>query len=64
MGDIAPENSFPQICVVSVVKSLRVVEIRQEYEGSVATHATASLFPQSHSAVSHSASPALAERAS
>jgi len=37
MENMLSRNSFPQICVVSVTKSLRIVEIRQEYEGSGAT---------------------------
>jgi len=39
MENMPPENSFPQICVVSEIESLRIVEIRQEYEGSVDMHA-------------------------
>ena len=40
MENMLSRNSFPQICVVSVIESLRSEEIRQEYEGSVA------VFPQ------------------
>ena len=39
MENMPPENSFPQICVVSEIESLRIVEIWQEYEGSVDMHA-------------------------
>jgi hypothetical protein len=39
MEYMLPENSFPQICVVSEIESLRIVEIWQEYEGSVAMRA-------------------------
>jgi hypothetical protein len=35
MENMLPENSFPQICVVSISECLRIVEIRQEYKGSV-----------------------------
>jgi hypothetical protein len=35
MENMLPGNSFPQICVVSVIQFVRVVEITQEYEGSV-----------------------------
>jgi len=40
MENMLPENSFPQICVVSVIESLPSEEIRQEYEGSVAVFST------------------------
>jgi hypothetical protein len=45
MENMLPENSFPQICVVSENESLRSVEIKQEYEGSVVVFSTACLFP-------------------
>ena len=45
MENMLPENSFPQICVVSVIEFVRIVEIRQEYEGSVAMCATSCFFP-------------------
>src|SRR5580692_7760959 len=61
MGDIVPENSFPHICVVSVIESRRGLEIKQEYEGSVGTHAAAWLFQKSFCG-SRSASRALAGR--
>jgi len=38
MEDMLSRNSFPQICVVSVTQSLRIVLIRQEYEGSGPAH--------------------------
>ena len=45
MENMLPENSFPQICVVSVIESLRIVEIWQEYEGSVDMCATSGFLP-------------------
>ena len=45
MENMLPESSFPQICVVSEIESLRSAEIRQEYEGSVVFFPTARLFP-------------------
>jgi hypothetical protein len=44
MENMLPENSFPQICVVSENEFLRSVEIKQEYERSV-VFSTACLFP-------------------
>ena len=44
MENMLSRNSFPQICVVSVIEFLRSVENKQEYEGSVAVFSTACMF--------------------